>query len=319
MLHARLGIYVFSYNRGIYLRNCLRSIVALEISCRVFIIDDGSDDPDTQAVISEYHSKFPSITPRLVEVDKNYGGLYANMNYALKHASHEQLDYALFLQDDTQLVRPLTDFDFANFDRFFDSNPNAIELHVFFEKKIHINRHQHNEVDGSGAALFRTPAHKGHRGFTDIGLFHVKRTRTILGDFRQDEFENDEACLKMGIRVGFYQFPIGHWLPCPRVVRGRKPSFLLVLSDKLSNAGVYAIKLLTDDDLTKLCAITFPCISPKYAEDWLSTEKDVPHTPWTYGGFSNLIGRGGVAKICGILLAAAFVVTRRAQKLLGGR
>ena len=315
MDNYEIGIYVFSYNRASYLDNFLRSVSELNITRPVFIIDDMSDDKDTCNVLQKYSKKYEVIQPNKDGNDKNYGGLYSNMNYALDHAGLNSFKYALFLQDDTQLVRPITKKDLEHFDVFFKRNLRAFELHIFFEKKSHIKRRSHCTADQSSVAHFRTEEHKGHRGFTDIGLFDVKKTKKYLGKFRKDEFDNEDLALKVGSLVGFYKYPLGHWLPCPKVVRGRKVSKLLLIADKIARADIYPIKHLDDSAIEQLFKLPSNPPDPRYAEDWLETEKKLPYEEWTYGGFSNLIGRKGRIKILGLVLALSFAMLRKVKNI----
>lgn len=307
----KIAIYIFSYNRANYLDNCLKSISVLNMNESIFIIDDRSDDKKTCKILNKYSKKYEVIQPSKDGNDKNYGGLYSNMNYALDHASSNGFKYALFLQDDTQLVRQITKRDIDNFDKFFTKNLRAFEIHVFFEKKYHIDRKNFCTPDITGLAHFRTKEHKGHRAFTDIGLFNIKRTKEFLGSFKKDEFENEDFALKRNSLLGFYKYPIGHWLPFPMVLRGRKASKLLLISDKIAKADVYPIKMLDKKTVDKLFQQSKASTSPRYAEDWLETYSKLPYEYWSYGGFSNLINRKGLLRLVGIVLALLYAIFRK--------
>lgn len=307
----KVAIYIFSYNRASYLENCLKSITELNINDPIFIIDDRSDDDKTCKILIKYSKQFKVIQPGEDGNDKNYGGLYSNMNYALDHANSNGYKYGLFLQDDTQLIRQITKRDIDNFDTFFKKNPKTFEMYIFFEKKYHIDKKNFCIPDITGLAHFRTMEHTGHKAFTDIGLFNIERTKKLLGSFKKDEFKNEDYALKKGLLLGFYKYPIGHWLPSPKALRGRKTSILLLISDKIAKADVYPIKILNKEIIDRLFKSSEGVNSPKYAEDWLETHSKLPYKYWTYGGFSNLIGRKGIFKFIGILLASLFIISRK--------
>jgi hypothetical protein len=102
--------FVFSYNRGRYLQNLLRSAKECGWPGRLTIIDDRSEDPVTCRVLATAQERFGAEV--IVPENKNggkYGGFWANMELAFSQLAADR--FVMFLQDDLQFVRPVTQSD----------------------------------------------------------------------------------------------------------------------------------------------------------------------------------------------------------------
>jgi len=100
-MKAILTVAVLSYNRGPWLLHCLNSVGECLPDCRVLLIDDNSDDPDTRTVLDSLPRNVRLIHPDRAETGV-HGGLYPNMQRALAAC---ETPLILYLQDDTQVVR----------------------------------------------------------------------------------------------------------------------------------------------------------------------------------------------------------------------
>ena len=108
-----------------------------------------------------------------------HGGLYRNMTWSLQDAEERGFTYALFIQDDQQLVRPLLISHLKRFDEYFEKSPHNYELHTCFlkgkYKKFDLKR---LAIDSSGYAYHREKTSGGgNDAFSDVGVFHVPRAR----------------------------------------------------------------------------------------------------------------------------------------------
>src|SRR5690554_5863930 len=110
---------IFSFNRGQYLQNCVDSIEYCAPFARIAVFDDNSYDERTQEVLKEIAEKHTVIQPGH-QSQRRLGGLYGNMQSALDYAANE--DLVCYLQDDTQMVRPLTQADIASINGLFDGD-----------------------------------------------------------------------------------------------------------------------------------------------------------------------------------------------------
>src|SRR5688572_9727605 len=136
-----IAIFIFSYNRGRFLENCLGSILDLMPDGPRYILDDGSDDPFTQDVLGRYSDRFEVSGPSNDHaVEKKTGGLYGNMNHAMRIAVTSGYRRVLFIQDDMQLVRPFTARDHQFVDEYFSGNHDCIQLVTTFIRSLSSRR-----------------------------------------------------------------------------------------------------------------------------------------------------------------------------------
>jgi glycosyltransferase involved in cell wall biosynthesis len=139
-----MQFWVFSYNRGEFLKNCISSIEFCAPGSRIRIFDDNSNDPATRDALAELAKRHEVVTPDTGENQKNkHGGLYANMQAAFEACEDE--DLVCYLQDDMQLVRPISPEEVAQLDaylshvetpRFAYSKSNLIRMPVFILPKV---------------------------------------------------------------------------------------------------------------------------------------------------------------------------------------
>lgn len=290
-----LAIFVFSFNRGRFLENCLKSLEVCASGPEVTIIDDQSDDPYTLAVLEQYGRKLNVVTAGDAEISEHKtGGLYNNMRFAFKDARNSGKRFVLFLQDDMQLVRPILPRDITGAEAFFEANPNAAELHTCFMKRFFENRDEHlTEPDASGEAYLRPSSYPGFSGFSAVGLFDIERVNKLFGELQQGEYANNEFAQKNDIQMGISTRPFMMWLPYPISHRGKTRNIPLQLVESVAGCGFYPYQIMTDDAVSQL--LERPLEKRPYAEDWLDCEP-LRHTPvWSFaGGLSNLIARGGL-------------------------
>ena len=127
----QLTFYVFSYNRGLFLKNCVESIHRCAPGNDIIIIDDGSNDPDTLAILDSLASECRIISQPKDKITK-LGGLYHNMQIALDDFAPNGL--FVFIQDDCQMVRKLQKEDEVYIQNYFEHFPEAAFLNPHFLK-----------------------------------------------------------------------------------------------------------------------------------------------------------------------------------------
>lgn len=96
-----LAVAIFSYNRGKYLKNCVDSVRKKIPFAEITIYDDRSDDPETVSYLAACGERV-EVNERVSS--ERHGNLYRNMQRAVEECP---ADLLLFLQEDTQVVRPL--------------------------------------------------------------------------------------------------------------------------------------------------------------------------------------------------------------------
>lgn len=300
---ADIKIYVFSFNRGVFLENCLRSVEICAANCEVVVIDDQSYDKKTQEVLDHFSHKLPIlIAGEQAEVEHKTGGLYNNMRVAFSDAREKGFRYALFLQDDMQLVRPIMKNDIVFAERFFAANKNSAELHTCFMKRYFSKRdEQLTKIDDSGIAYLRPSDYSGFSGFSAVGLFDVARFFDLFGNLKKSEYINNEFAQKNNIQMGISTRPFMMWLPYPISHRGRKRDIPLQIVEYVGGCGFHPYSIMSTIEINAL--FNRKIQKRPYAEEWLISNGLENIRVWGFaGGVSNLLARGGIRAWLGSIL-----------------
>lgn len=281
-----LRTFVFSYNRGLFLDNCLSSLVLNLPKHKITVIDDGSTAKETIAVLRRWSSELEVIYPASSSKSYKTGGLYANMNHALKLAKDSCSDFMLFVQDDMQVVRPVTTEDLLRARRFFEVNQNSFQLDTTFlaaasRKKID----NLTTLEESGFAYF-PEANEPHAGFSAKGIFYVPRVLAEIGAFvdneELNELHNDKLAQSAGLRRGLAVFPFMMHLPSPISYRGGGSTFNHRFIERLNGAGLHRFEQMSEVSLNQFMAR--PKSLRPYAEDYLKVPTKAPNPVWVFGG-----------------------------------
>lgn len=304
----KLHIYVFSYNRGSFLRNCLDSLQECAPEYQVTVIDDGSKDNETIEVLNDWKDQHEIIVVNNAAAgDQKTGGLHNNMNYAFNHARKNRIKYILFMQDDVQLVRRIQNTDLQRAINFFRSNQNSFELSTtFLKEKYQTWDKSRMTIDTSVQAYMREYVRKksgmpGCVGFSDVGLFEVDRFFKLFGDLESSEVANEMKARERGISLGFDVFPFMHWLPYPISHRGKKRTLYHRLVEIIAGAGFHPIQYMSKEEENKF--LNRPQDVLPVAERFLISPTCPYARIWaTEGGLDSLPPRGGWRNILEKLL-----------------
>jgi glycosyltransferase involved in cell wall biosynthesis len=300
-----LGVYVFSYNRGEYVKNAINSAIKCGISCnQITIVDDDSDDLETIQTLERFAQKIEVTSPSATSAHETLGGLYANMQWAMNDAKKKQYEYCFFVQDDMQFTRPFLTEDIVNIETYFTENPECIQLQPCFLKK-----HQKYidskfaDLDKSKIAYLRTIDFPGYSSFSAVGVFHVDKFFKFLQAFEPTEYSNNLKARKQGIKLGYYVYPFLMYLPFPISHREGRRSLLLKVIEFIGTAGFYPVTIMTAEECNVFLRRNID--EKAYAEDWLHHPQLSHIKTWTYGGgISKLCDRGGWRSLLGKFLRA---------------
>lgn len=281
-MSTKLHFCVFSYNRGTFLDNCIQSIENLAPGNPVSVFDDMSSDAETREVldrISRRHEVVASAGAR----ETKHGGLYANMQSA-----YERFDrgWLCFLQDDTQLVRPVDQRDLAEIGRWFESD-RAGFLHPAFLRgrnrrrdTRHTRYHPHRnaytrEGSGQGAGVY----------YSDICIFDVSELKRHQWRFQSREVANDLQARQLFEPMGIMHTPFAMWLPSVPAYRGRVKTMAMKFAERRQKCGLHPIRPLADEAVQALRQR--PPESLPFAEDFLRAGEPPVPAPWRYYPLQN--------------------------------
>lgn len=276
-----MRICIFSYNRPKHLKHCIESIERCAPNVPLTIYDDASTDAETQAILEQASHKHTVVNTKALDSSKiKCGGLYNNMQLAIEQ--NNSSDPLCFIQDDMQLVRPISEEDLNDIEQFFELNPKAAFLHQAFLKGANRDRdQQQTEWVAEKNAYFRNAQNRSAgTHFAAVCIVHPQRLCDANWEFATKEPLNDKAAKTLFGKMGFMKNPFLMWLPNVPAFRGKKKTLGLKIAEKKRNSGFYPFTIMTPEQVA-----SFTQRDPKVlpvAEDYLSfSEQSVP-LPWFY-------------------------------------
>jgi glycosyltransferase involved in cell wall biosynthesis len=274
-----ISVAIMTYNRPWHLKNCWRSVRMCMPNASILVMDDASDDPQQGTVLAELErDKATRVLRRVTATSNMHGNLYENMQRAL---AETQSNYLMYLQDDTQLVRPVDATDLAMLENFFAASECHAFVSPFFMKhrkrltwarKLRPHKDSRLYVSASTLPVFH---------YFDNCIAHVARLRARDWFFGETEHKNIAQAAKMFTGMGLMVDPIGFF--CPQVPtfrnRARKHSVVSRHADACT-ATPFRYTILTDKQIQALR--NRPPEQLPIAEDWLHTEPKSAQRPFVY-------------------------------------
>lgn len=272
---------VFSYNRGVFLENCIASIERCAPGHKVAIFDDNSDDADTQRILGALAERHTVWLPEVAGAGKSkHGGLYSNMQSALERLDENTL--MCFLQDDVQLVRGISEKEVTRFAHYFD----AVETAGFIQPAFFKGSNRHSdlaltrfdpELGGYRVDRFR---HSAGASYSDILISRVRNLRNAGWTFLQREAKNELQARAKFRQMLYLRNPFVAWLPCTPAYRGKVRTWALRRAHRLSGAGFYPLRYMNaaeEEAFVNRDAHVLPV-----AEDFLEVSGAELPKPWIY-------------------------------------
>lgn len=233
-----MRVFVFSYNRAKYLRNCVHSVMRHMPGFPITIVDDGSDDGAVHRFFDEISGRVQVLDMRALGSSREYlGGLYRNMQHVLESFTADSL--GLFIQDDQQIVRDVAEQDTEHWDRFFASYRDYYQIGTTFLKREHVPTAETLEVDHDIGVYFRDPARSRRAHFSAVGLFNLEALREVRWRFEGTEGENDKKMWRHGAKLGLSAYPFMMWLPNAESIKFRKKGWVHRIAEWYMGAGLY--------------------------------------------------------------------------------
>ncbi len=239
---------IFSYNRGRHLLNCVSSIEQCIEAPDIRVFDDNSDDPETLAALAVIAQKHTVTTPENDAGQSKHGGLYGNMQRALDSLPGEA--YACFLQDDMQLVRPLSKDELgAIYQHFEDFESMAFMSPTFLKlSKKEKSLKKILPIDNTFYFTRKIINQSAGTCYSDIFIAHVGRLQKKRWTFENREKLNEIQAQNYFEPMHCLLSPFIMWLPNVSCYRGKKKSLALKIAEKQCKAGLYPAKIMTKEE-----------------------------------------------------------------------
>lgn len=275
-----MRLFVFSYNRGPFLANCIDSIERLAPQLPLTIVDDASDDPETVAVLEQAARHHEVVTSEALSGHK-HGGLYQNMQAAFERLPDGEL--FCFLQDDTQLVRPVGEDDSAQLHRQFARAPTLGFISPAFIRQISLKHEVDRDFrfDPELDLWFWHPQRRSTGAYySDILIARSDRLREMGWQFQSGESANNQQAQAQFMRMGRMRLPFAMWLPNGPAFRGKRKTWALRRAERRRECGLYSLHTMPEARMRQLRETSVPALP--IAEQWLTVEGRTLPVPWTY-------------------------------------
>ncbi|MGO3296419.1 glycosyltransferase family 2 protein [Marinobacter sp.] len=273
---------IFSFNRGGFLKNCIDSIESAVDQPEIVVFDDDSDDPQTLEYLSDIVSRHQIVRPEKKGSIK-HGGLYHNMQNAL--VKLKDRDLLCFLQDDTQLVRPLLSGEVAAFNDLLEKSPDTAFIHPCFIRGVdQLKRPLIPEPGPDGTVFLRkNMGQSAGVHYSDLVMFKPARLLRAGWEFKQSEPGNDAQAADAFGAMLYLWAPYAMWLPEVPAYRGKSKTLGLKLAEKRKNCGFYPFQMWSEAQaMTFLAEGSSRDREPPIAENYLECVGGTPSKPWTY-------------------------------------
>ncbi len=276
-----MHFWIFSYNRGAFLKNCVESVEHCAPDSKIHVFDDDSQDPETLGILATLALKYPVHFPAQPAAGSGkHGGLYSNMQTALDSMPEDAI--VCFLQDDTQLVRPVQTDELDALATVFSDSRRAFVQPAFLRG---YNRDTDDALTRFVADdnLYYVDRLQSSAGawYSDIVITSVRTLRAVGWQFQAREPDNEQQARQHFEQMGYLRDPFVAWLPNVPAFRGRQQTRALRWAHKQRDSGFYPFEYLTPEQSGALRQRD-PKILP-YAEDFLALRNqiDLPK-PWVY-------------------------------------
>jgi len=270
---------IFSFNRAQFLKNCVDSIQQAAPYADIWIFDDRSDDLETRTYLQEVTTVATVVQPAL-KGGKKHGGLYHNMQTAIEQLKEHPL--VCFLQDDTQLVRPIDIEEVDSIEKVFEENASAGFMHPCYIKGIDLTKRPLVDDPGPTSSTFYRRSTNQSAGihYSDLAITKPARLLQKGWRFQQSEPENDKQAKRLFGPMIYMYSPFAMWLPDVPTWRGKRKTLGLRLAEKKKRCGFYPFRVLSEQE-----SIAFVSRAPKdlpVAESFLHCTSQIPSKPWSY-------------------------------------
>lgn len=279
-----LRVFIFSFQRGRYLQRLLNGLAEFFPSVPVHVLDDGSQDDHTKSVLRGHKGPVTdsSKLPRLSAQPSRVGSLYEGMNFAL-HELCDPDDFALLIQDDLQIVRPVGESELRAMCQELTRLRTPFGSVVFQKVQRPLVR-----VD---SAIFPHAPEDGivGEGYADLSLVDVRKVREAAFYVETEKQASARALDTWGKRV-LAKNPFLAFTPWPESYRYRKRAFSQAVWEVVSGysriRGLNSWTPIRGEELIRF--LSRPAEELPIATRYLNLEQPISRGAISYGGTPSL-------------------------------
>ena len=274
-------IFIFSFNRGPWLKNCVESVFdCFKFPFVLTVVDDASDEYFTRKILSELSSE---VDVRIREEKKaRLGGLYENMQFALYNCCGQGI---FFLQDDMQIVREVAESEISEILDISNCTVCSPFIHPCFLKGRNKERDEGTVFADRNGGRFYTRGSAGQgQGvyYSDVSLCSVDRLQSCKWLFRSSEEKNEVIASEYFSEMIYWGDPFAMWLPQPTTYRYKK-DLSGARRGRSADSRVFRYRYMNSREVDEFKVRSIDKLP--FAEDYLDTEQEV-EIPWVFNAIS---------------------------------
>lgn len=277
----KIEVFIFSFNRGKFLKNCIDSVIRHIPNVKITIIDDNSTDKYTLEVLNNLSSIVTVLKPKKSNV-KRWGGFYNNINWVIQDLASSK--WALFIEDDMQIIRNVTKVDVGYINNYFKIFEESLCLEVnFFKDKHRRLNEQHINIDYENHVYFFRESAESYRGtvhYNNPVIFNTKRFKEKKITYTESRDANRKLIKDNFSKMGVYPYPFMMYLPFPTSTKGKHKTLSRKISELYNEDDFYPYLQLSKEKLKKLFERDIGKLP--YASDYLVTKKATPSKIYEY-------------------------------------
>ncbi|MCH8542013.1 MAG: hypothetical protein LAT61_00460 [Alcanivorax sp.] len=219
------------------------------------------------------------------------------MQKALNFAEQQGASLVCYLQDDTQMVRPLAAEDEQYLAGLFAENEGIGFIHpCFLRGRNRARDERHMYYDEHVGVYYRQGARRS-AGTHFSALLIMQPTRLLARgwSFLESEPRNDEQAARLFGPMPYLHVPFAMWLPEVPAYRGKRKTLALKIAERQRNSGYFPFRILDAAETKVLAARSH--VRPPFAEDVLECIDGDPPGPWAYHPMQ---GSRWLQKLCSV-------------------
>jgi hypothetical protein len=270
-----LHFLVFSFNRGDFLLNCVRSIRSCAPFAGITVWDDHSTDAHTQRILEQLSASVDIRTPSASNNTGVHGALYDNMQIACHALAPDTL--ICTIQDDMQLVRPIAPDELQGWHQLIGSSLHSGFVHPVFLKNLKDPIRNAEALQGFYVDRWQRSA---GAWYSDIFMIKKSMLDAVNWTFSYSESENEQQARQHFGQMLYLKNPFIAWLPAVPAWRGKRRTWAVRHAEKVRKCGFYPFRIMSVEE-----ALQFrkrPAERLPWAEEYLSLEHDKLAKPWFY-------------------------------------
>ena len=278
---------VFSFNRGVFLKHCVRTIELCVEQPRIVIFDDNSFDVDTIEALDEISQRH-EIVSRDSKSAHKLGGLYNNMQAALD--CFPNASTLCFIQDDMQLTRDIDNSEIAEIEASFVENERLGFIHPCFVKGSAKNKYKASLTyrDNEGLYYRKGSGQSAGNYFSAVTILSPGKLHDMKWTFDRSEPANDVQASKIFDNLAQLRNPFAMWLPEVPTYRGKRKTVALKIAEAVRNVDFYPFKIMSMSEKNSLLNRSVDELP--IAENFLKVDHQASDSltkPWEYYPLQN--------------------------------